>query len=71
MGIEAVDHALAHLLLEDGIRGNAFFFDEFFDLTTVGMCSGIQLEGARVIITRSRVFFARSLTKGRAMTGIL
>jgi hypothetical protein len=32
VGTEAVDDTLADLLAEDGIGGDAFFFDETFDL---------------------------------------
>ena len=70
MGTEAVLLALANLPLIDGICGYAFFVDELLDLKTILLIHG-SIEDTATRLTRSRTSFALSLTKGRAMIGIL
>lgn len=70
MRVEAGDGTFADLLREDGVRGDAFLLDEAFNLS-LSLVLWFAEEKETRMVTRSRVFFARSLTKGLAMTGIL
>jgi hypothetical protein len=65
---EALLCRLANLACVYGVGGNTFFFDEFlylFDSSANASARKGQLQ-----LTMSNVFFALSLTNGRAMTGI-
>jgi hypothetical protein len=67
VGGEALLDGFADLADVDGVGGNAFFFDELLYLHGIRMQ---QLWSNERPHTRSSVFAARSLTKGRAMTGM-
>jgi len=77
MRAEALLSRLANLARVDYVGGNAFFFDKLLDLgvdwSLEGMCMGYA-GGNRISRknkpTISSVFAARSLTNGRAITGI-
>jgi hypothetical protein len=61
-------NGLANLAYIYGVGGDTFFFDE--SLYLVGVSGDAMLYRGKLQLTMSRVFFALSLTNGRAMTGI-
>ena len=63
-----LDRTLANLLREDNIGRDAVLFDESLDLAYVRYEESAPT--SRLRLTMSRVFFARSLTNGRAIGGI-
>lgn len=72
---EASFDTLAYLLGVDCVGGDTFFFNELFDLEEEqGDVSGhvrVYICTTTMQHTISNVFFARSLTKGKAILGIL
>jgi hypothetical protein len=68
MGREALLYGLANLAYIYGVGGDTFFFDE--SLYLVGVLEAEAVQKGKSYLTMSRVFFALSLTNGRAMTGI-